>query len=345
MQQMPDAAEPDLRSYLDVLWRRKWIVIAVVVATSAVALALSVTQTPLYRATAEVLVESGTPQQIFDPVTGAYNDPARSIQNEIEFMTSDEVADAVDEELPDAAPVSITARDDADIISVSATSEDAQLAADTANTYAEVYLRERRQQSVRDYQESAAVVEAQLQELTTQIAQVTTTLEQVALELVAPTPETPVEELALRQTRLQQRLATLEQERTELQATARQLELTGELLREGQPPSLRPPPCPAHPSAPNRPATWYWPWWWASSSASAWPSCASTSTTRCAPKKTSRPPRACRCSPCCPAWAPGRTPTKPTSSPSRPPERRPPRPTGHYAPPSSSPASTATCRS
>ncbi len=233
MQTEVDPDEPDLRGYLEVLRRHKWIVLGVVVATAAVALGLSVAQTPLYRSTAEVLVESGTPQQLFDPVTGDYRDPVRIMQNEIEFIASDAVTAAVEGEMDNPATVTVTAREDADIIAISATSDDAELAADTANTYAEVYLRERRQQSVQDYQESAAVVNAQLQQLNNQLAGITSNLEAIALQLLAPTPDTPVGDLSEQQARLEERQAAVEQERTDLQATARQLELTAQLLREG----------------------------------------------------------------------------------------------------------------
>ena len=70
------------------------------------------------------------------------------MQNEIEFINSDTVTAAVEDEMDSPAAVTITASEDADIIQITATSDDAQLAADTANTYAKVYLRERRQQSV-----------------------------------------------------------------------------------------------------------------------------------------------------------------------------------------------------
>ena len=136
MQEKVDSGGPDLRSYLDVLWRRKGLVLAVVAATVAMAVGLSLLQTPRYRAGTEILVESRTPQQIFDPVSGNAVDPARDIQNEIEFINSDTVTAAVEDELAEPADVSVTSRTNADIIEISATSDDAELAAETANTYA-----------------------------------------------------------------------------------------------------------------------------------------------------------------------------------------------------------------
>lgn len=233
MQETVISAGPDLRSYLDVLWRRKRLVLAVVAGTVALAVGLSLMQSPRYRATTEILVDSSTPQQIFDPVTGNAVDPDRDIQNEIEFLASDTVTSAVGRELAEPAPVSVSSRTDADIIQITATSGDPELAAQTANTYAEVYLRERRQQSVADYQESATVVQARLQELNNQVAAVNTQLDAVTLELADPASGTSAEELEQRQARLEQRLASVEQQRTALQGTASQLELTAELLREG----------------------------------------------------------------------------------------------------------------
>ena len=233
MQTQMDSGEPDFRHYLKVLRRRKWIVFGVVMVTAATAFAFSATKTPLYRATAEILVESGTPQQIFDPNSGVYQDPIRVMQNEIEFINSDAVTAAVEDEMDSAAAVAISASEDADLVQITATSDDAQLAADTANTYARVYLRERRRQSVQDYRESLAVVNTQLQQLDNELARVQSALDDINLQLVAAPPGTSVENLDETQARLEQQLTALQAERTDLQGTARQLQLTAQLLREG----------------------------------------------------------------------------------------------------------------
>jgi uncharacterized protein involved in exopolysaccharide biosynthesis len=53
----PADDELDLRHYLDVVNRRKWLIIAVTVLVAAVAVGLSLAQTPMYRATTQVLLQ------------------------------------------------------------------------------------------------------------------------------------------------------------------------------------------------------------------------------------------------------------------------------------------------
>src|SRR3546814_14472181 len=55
MEPMDD--ELDLRHYLDVVNRRKWLIIVVTVLVAAVAIGLSLTQTPMYRSGALVLLQ------------------------------------------------------------------------------------------------------------------------------------------------------------------------------------------------------------------------------------------------------------------------------------------------
>ena len=67
----------DLRSYLAILRRRRTTVVVVTAITVALALALSLAQRREYQASAEILLNSTSPQQLFDPVTGQLSDPTR----------------------------------------------------------------------------------------------------------------------------------------------------------------------------------------------------------------------------------------------------------------------------
>ena len=169
MQQPAESASLDLRGYLDVLRRRRWTVVATVAVAVALAVVATLLQSPSYRASAEILIETDARDQLFDPQTGQIVDPARDLQNEIEFIESDGVAEAVRAELEDAADIDVTAREDADIIVVSATNEDAALAARTANLYAETAIELRREAAIADYEQSAEVVETQLAEVSRRI--------------------------------------------------------------------------------------------------------------------------------------------------------------------------------
>jgi len=63
----PESRELELRDYLGVLRRRKGVIALTVLIVVAAALAYSYLQTPVYEATAEVLVRPRTSEQILNP--------------------------------------------------------------------------------------------------------------------------------------------------------------------------------------------------------------------------------------------------------------------------------------
>ena len=85
---------PSLLDYLSVLRRRKWIFMVTLVAVPAVAIALSVIQTPVYQASANVLF---TPSQDTNGTQGGgqpvYVDPARVAETPTELARVPAVLD------------------------------------------------------------------------------------------------------------------------------------------------------------------------------------------------------------------------------------------------------------
>ena len=85
---------PSLLDYLSVLRRRKWIFMVTLVAVPAVAIALSVIQTPVYQASANVLL---TPSQDTNGTQGGgqpvYVDPARVAETQAELARVPAVLD------------------------------------------------------------------------------------------------------------------------------------------------------------------------------------------------------------------------------------------------------------
>jgi capsular exopolysaccharide synthesis family protein len=137
----------DLRHYLRVIGRRRWVIIAVVVLVAAAALASALSKEDRYRASAELLLLSPTPveanaQQISD-------EPDRAIANEIEILGSADmqaaVADAIGDSFPD---VSADTTGDNDVVRLTSESDDPEAAAEAVNTYAQAYERLRRQRTV-----------------------------------------------------------------------------------------------------------------------------------------------------------------------------------------------------
>ena len=101
MQPADVADELDLRHYLDVLKRRRLVVVAAVIVVVAIAMGLTLRQTPRYAAKSEVLLRQSTSEEILgNPAVQTNSAAVRiAVATEIEYMTSRSVADAVEQTL------------------------------------------------------------------------------------------------------------------------------------------------------------------------------------------------------------------------------------------------------
>lgn len=174
--------ELDLRDYLAVLRRRK-VTIAVTTGVMIVgAIVLSLLQTPQYRATAEVLLERQSAQDLVTAAPqqgGNANDEAQRVQTEVEVMRSRSVRDAVRDELGYTPSVKVSAKGPTSVVSISATDTDPAQAAEEANTYASVAIGIRADANV-------AVLESAVEVLMQQVADIDDQLresEQVVADL------------------------------------------------------------------------------------------------------------------------------------------------------------------
>src|SRR5687767_6516880 len=113
------STELELRDYLRVLRRRKSTILVVTGAAIGTALAISYLQTPVYRATAEVLVQPRASEEIFSPDSDRAIDAERAVETEKKVIESRTVRDAVREELGRDPDVSASVVADTDLIAVS----------------------------------------------------------------------------------------------------------------------------------------------------------------------------------------------------------------------------------
>jgi succinoglycan biosynthesis transport protein ExoP len=162
-------SEVSLRDRLGVLSRKKGTIVLVTMLTVGAALAFSFLQTPVYAATARLLLQPRTSESLFDPNASIRFDPARAVRNEIEVFKSEPVRDAVRNEIGVAPPVSVTSVGDTDVIRVTAEDVDTARAARVANAYAEQYISVRRKQALDDLQAAGREVQAKVDDLGRQI--------------------------------------------------------------------------------------------------------------------------------------------------------------------------------
>lgn len=165
------SGELELRDYLSVLRRRKLIIVLTTIGVVLAALAYSLLQTPLFQASAEVLLDDQVSDQYINPErqTSAYDRQAR-VLTEIEVMRSRVVRDAVVDELGYAPAVSIEAKGETTVVRISAVGAEGQRAAREANAYATTFIEVRRNANIADLTQTADVLEAQIEEIDSQVS-------------------------------------------------------------------------------------------------------------------------------------------------------------------------------
>lgn len=167
--------ELGLSDYLAILRRRRWLVALTTVVVIAAAVGASILQTPVYRGSAEVLLQARSTDSLFDPDSGERNDPERAVQTEIQVLKSRPVRDRVREALGSAPKVFADPIGETDVIEVKAEDTDARRAARIANAYATAYIDFRRTQAVDDLLAAAEQIQQKITELQAQLDGVTST--------------------------------------------------------------------------------------------------------------------------------------------------------------------------
>ena len=163
--------EMTLRDYGNVLARRRWIVIFAVVLTTLTAVALTALQTPIYSASAEVLVQPRGQDGFFENQTN-YVDPTRAIDTEIQVIEGQEVNQRVQENLGLSEPppgASASAVGSTDVISIAVSDTNASNAATLADAYAVAYVDVRREQAVNELLKASAEVQVAIDGIQAQI--------------------------------------------------------------------------------------------------------------------------------------------------------------------------------
>ncbi len=155
----------DLRDYVSVVRRRKWLIGAVVAVVVTSALVLSFLQQPVYSATARVLI--GPDRSLF---TGnqVWVDPA-FVDTQMEVITGQPIRDLVRENLGSAPPAKTTRVGTTSVVEVTAESTDPQQAADIANAYVDGYLTIRRQQATEALAAATKEIQGKVDALQTEI--------------------------------------------------------------------------------------------------------------------------------------------------------------------------------
>ncbi|NLD76574.1 MAG: polysaccharide biosynthesis tyrosine autokinase [Acidimicrobiales bacterium] len=175
------ATNLELRDYLSILRRRKALIALVVGLVVLASVAWSLTRTPQYRASAQVLITA----REFEVMTGRTPaDDADAVRAEIQFMSGRQMRRAITDNLgylPEPSFRSSPSTSPGVIVSV--TSTDAERAAKEANDFANAYATERRALVVEDIDASIAELDARLQRIIVDVTEDQGRLEELLVQL------------------------------------------------------------------------------------------------------------------------------------------------------------------
>lgn len=162
-------SDPTLRSYAQLVRRRKWWVIALALLGLAVSLAISFTESKQYAASAQVLVQPssqasalGSAQQ---PVT------TTDVQTMLQLVTSAPVTSAVQKKLGHAPSVTAAEVAQTNVISITAVAGTPVQAAAVANAYAQAFVSYQQTVALNSLAQAEAQLRGQIRSISKQLKQ------------------------------------------------------------------------------------------------------------------------------------------------------------------------------
>jgi Mrp family chromosome partitioning ATPase/capsular polysaccharide biosynthesis protein len=169
----------ELRHYIEVLKRHRWLIVQGVVLVGIIAGLVSGMQTPAYRASARVLLRPGDASESLYPGAqnvSLFNDPDRYVSAQEDIIQSEAVAREAAKALGNAHAdvlldhVSVAQSGTTDVLQISGTDIDPTRARDIANAFAKAYIENRRLFAVSSLQKASDEIQGKLDQLQARIA-------------------------------------------------------------------------------------------------------------------------------------------------------------------------------
>ncbi len=210
----------DLRDYLAVVRRRRLLIGGVFVFALVASLAASLLQAPQYRASAEVQVRTTGPNGEVLVVTD------RNFDAEIVLAQSTEVNRALAEAIGRNADVSVSGNKSTGVITFTAEADDPDNVAVIANTYAQIFIKERAERRQDEFRASAAIITERITETDLDI----TALDAAYRSNLAQLETGTADNLAQLQNTYNAQRSQLETTRRRYEDTLRQLSLSADFF-------------------------------------------------------------------------------------------------------------------
>ena len=254
MEAMTDRNETNISEYLAVLRRRWFVVLGVVALVVGVVAAIDLTKTPVYSASAQLLLQPKQSESIFSPTASV--DPTRAVQNELNIINSLAIRTAVREAYGGPISISATSGGEDDIIILTATDTDPEEAARKVNVYAETYQSERFDALIEDLSQSRSVLQQQIDDFQAEIDEINQPLAELDERLAAlPSTDPGYDDLLAERERVSQEIqaqrSDFENQLSDYQQRLQVLQLSERLTTTGGVQILNPATAPSSPISPN----------------------------------------------------------------------------------------------
>ena len=210
-----------LRDYFRVLRRRKLLIIIPALVVFGSALAASLLQTPVYQATAQMLLQPRQSESAVDEGQSPQK-KEQDIKTDIQLLRSEAIKAEVKRVLGAAPRVSAAPIGQTQVVGISAEHTDPKQATAIANAYMDAYINVRRTQDVDD-----------LLKVKERLAVTATALQQQIDPIVAQLPNIPVSDMTPSQQALLTRRDLLVQEQFAYQEELNRLDIAAQLKAGG----------------------------------------------------------------------------------------------------------------
>jgi succinoglycan biosynthesis transport protein ExoP len=255
MEPIQDRNETNIGEYLAVLRRRWPIILGSTIIAMLIVGALDLSKTPVYEASAQLLLQSKQSENIFQP--GAQvSDATRAVQNELKVINSLAIRRAVEEAYGESISIDAASGGEDDVIILSATDTDPEEAARKVNVYAETYQAERLDAILADLTQSREVLQQQINDFQAQIDELNAPVTELDQQIAA-TPIDSAEYSALLDQRekldetIRNQRDELENQLSDYQQRLQILQVSERLTTTGGVQILNPASAPSSPVSPN----------------------------------------------------------------------------------------------
>ncbi len=233
----------ELRHYVDVLRRRKLVIVATVVVALVAGFAFVKVATPVYESTTQILLNPPTSSSDTGASKSASGSGASAsggssatpeVASQVAIMESRSVTDEVKKALHVSdLSVAIAPVANSNVVGITGSANTAKQAAKIAQTYADTYVTMHRAQVATDLKTTTDALSAQISTIEGQIAPLDQSLNDLNTRIEATTVATSRAPLAAQRDQVAQQRTTLDTRRSDLQQRLDRIQLDSTVSKTG----------------------------------------------------------------------------------------------------------------